>query len=44
MDFGTILIVVSVIGVLLAAASYWGSGRIYSGLGRGDSFHLQPSH
>jgi hypothetical protein len=34
--FGTILIAVSVIAVLVAAASYWGSGRIYSGLGRGD--------
>ena len=34
MDFGTILIVVSVVAALVAAASYWGSGRIYSGLGR----------
>jgi hypothetical protein len=34
--FGTILIVVSVIAVLVAAVSYWGSGRIYTGLGRGD--------
>ena len=34
--FGTILIAVSVIAVLVAAMSYWGSGRIYSGLGRGD--------
>ena len=34
--FGTILIAVSVVAVLVAAASYWGSGRIYSGLGRGD--------
>jgi hypothetical protein len=34
--FGTILIAVSVLAVLVAAASYWGSGRIYSGLGRGD--------
>ena len=34
--FGTVLIAVSVIAVLVAAASYWGSGRIYSGLGRGD--------
>jgi hypothetical protein len=33
-DFGTILIVVSVVAALVAAASYWGSGRIYSGLGR----------
>ncbi len=34
--FGTILIAVSVVAVLVAAASYWGSGRIYSGLGRSD--------
>jgi hypothetical protein len=34
--FGTILIVVSVLAVVLAAVSYWGSGAIYSGLGRGD--------
>jgi hypothetical protein len=36
MDFGTILIGVSILSVLVAAMSYWGSGRIYSGLGRGD--------
>jgi hypothetical protein len=36
MDFGTVLIGVSVIAVVVAAASYWGSGRIYSGLGRSD--------
>ena len=34
--FGTILIVVSVLAVVIATISYWGSGRIYSGLGRGD--------
>ena len=34
--FGTVLIAVSVVAVLVAAASYWGSGRIYSGLGRSD--------
>jgi len=34
MDFGTVLIVVAVVAVIVAAASYWGSGRIYSGLGR----------
>jgi hypothetical protein len=32
--FGTVLIVVSLIAVIVAVASYWGSGRIYSGLGR----------
>jgi hypothetical protein len=36
MDFGTVLIAVSILAVLVAAVSYWGSGRIYSGLGRGD--------
>jgi hypothetical protein len=35
-DFGTIIIVVSVVAVLVAAASYWGSGRIYGGLGASD--------
>jgi hypothetical protein len=34
--FGTVLIAVSVLAVLVAAISYWGSGRIYTGLGRGD--------
>ncbi len=34
--FGTILIVVSLLAVVIAVISYWGSGRIYSGLGRGD--------
>jgi hypothetical protein len=33
-DFGTVLIVIAVVAVVVAAASYWGSGRIYSGLGR----------
>jgi hypothetical protein len=36
MDFGTVLIGVSLVAVVVAAVSYWGSGRIYSGLGRGD--------
>ncbi len=34
--FGTVLIVVSLLAVVIAAVSYWGSGGIYSGLGRGD--------
>jgi hypothetical protein len=33
-DFGTVVIVVAVVAVVVAAGSYWGSGRIYSGLGR----------
>ncbi|MBA3263304.1 MAG: hypothetical protein H0T69_12710 [Thermoleophilaceae bacterium] len=34
MDFGTVLIAVAVVAVVVAVASYWGTGRIYSGLGR----------
>jgi hypothetical protein len=34
--FGTVLIAVSLLAVVIAALSYRGSGRIYSGLGRGD--------
>src|SRR6266540_839581 len=34
MDFGTVLILVAVIAVLVSVVSYWGTGRIYSGLGR----------
>jgi hypothetical protein len=33
-DFGTVVIVVAVVAVVLAVGSYWGAGRIYSGLGR----------
>jgi hypothetical protein len=36
MDFGTVLIGVSILAVIVAAFSYWGSGRIYSGLGSSD--------
>jgi hypothetical protein len=35
-DFGTIIIVVSIVAVLVAGASYWGSGRVYSGIGSSD--------
>jgi hypothetical protein len=34
MEFGTVLIVIAVIAVLVAAVSYRGTGKIYSGLGR----------
>ena len=34
--FGVIIIGVSVIAVIAATVSYWGSGRIYTGLGRSD--------
>jgi hypothetical protein len=33
-DFGTVLIVIAIVAVLVAVVSYWGTGRIYSGLGR----------
>ena len=36
MDFGTVIIVVSIVAVLVAAASYWGSGRVYRGIGASD--------
>jgi len=32
--FGTAFVIIAVIAVLVAIASYWGSGTIYSGLGR----------
>jgi hypothetical protein len=35
-DFGTIIIVVSVVAIVAAAVSYWGSGRLYRGIGAGD--------
>jgi hypothetical protein len=35
-EFGTIIIVVAVISVLLAAVSYWGSGRMYGSIGDSD--------
>jgi hypothetical protein len=38
--FGTILIVICVIAVLVAAISYYGSGRIYRGLGRSGPFTM----
>jgi hypothetical protein len=34
--FGIVVIVVAVVAVLVAAASYWGSGRMYSGIGASD--------
>jgi hypothetical protein len=33
-EFGTVVIVVACVAVVAAAISFWGSGRIYSGLGR----------
>lgn len=36
MDFGTVVIVVALIAVVVAAISFHGSGRVYRGLGQGD--------
>jgi hypothetical protein len=36
MEFGTIIIVVSVVAVVVAAISYWGSGRVYGSIGDSD--------
>jgi hypothetical protein len=33
--FGTILIAACVVAIVVAAASYWGSGRLYRDIGRG---------
>jgi hypothetical protein len=38
--FGTILIVISAIAVVVAAVSFYGSGRIYKGLGRSGAFSM----
>lgn len=38
--FGTVLIVISVLAVVVAVLSYWGSGKIYTGLGRTGAFAL----
>jgi hypothetical protein len=35
-DFGTIIIVVASVAVLVAAVSYWGSGRAYRDIGASD--------
>jgi hypothetical protein len=34
--FGTVVIVLALVAVVVAAASYWGSGRLYRGLGKGS--------
>ena len=38
--FGTILVVISAIAVVVAAISFYGSGRIYKGLGRSGPFSM----
>ena len=39
--FGTVLIVVCILAVVAAAVSYWGTGQIYSGLGRSGPFSME---
>ena len=34
--FGIVVIVVAIVAGVVAAASYWGSGRVYSGIGASD--------
>ncbi len=48
--FGTVIVIVSLVAVVVAVASFWGSGRIYKGLGRsgglamdGDDVPRPPS-
>ncbi len=39
--FGTVLIVVCVLAVIVAAISFKGSGKIYRGLGRSGAFSME---
>ena len=39
--FGTVLIVVSLVAVVFAVASFWGSGKIYDGLGHRGGLSLE---
>ena len=34
--FGTVLIVTCLVAIVVAAVSYWGSGGLYRGIGRGE--------
>ncbi len=38
--FGTTLVIISLVAVVVAVASFWGSGKIYRGLGRTGPFAL----
>ena len=38
------LIVVAIVAALVAVASFWGSGRIYSGLGRRGGLSMESDH
>jgi hypothetical protein len=39
--FGTVLIVVCLVAVVFAVASFWGSGKIYEGLGHHGGLSLE---
>ncbi len=39
-DFGTVMIVVAIVAAVVAVGSFWGTGRIYSGLGRSGSLTM----
>jgi len=41
--FGPVLIAICVLAVIVAAASFYGSGRIYRGLGRTGPFSMDES-
>ena len=38
--FGTVFVIICLVAVVIAAASYWGSGRIYKGLGKGGALSI----
>jgi hypothetical protein len=38
--FGTALIIITLVAVVVAVVSYWGSGKIYRGLGRTGAFAM----
>jgi len=40
MEFGTVLIVICVVGAVVAVLSFWGTGSIYEGLGRTGGLSL----
>jgi hypothetical protein len=40
-SFGTVLIVISVLAVVAAAASYWGSGQMYRRIGREGGLDME---
>jgi hypothetical protein len=38
--FGTVIVVVCLVAIVVAVLSFWGSGRIYHGLGRSGSLSM----